>query len=255
MRNNVTNKSNSKLLMIASALVITAGAIMFVVDAAAQSLVTNYSWLLFAAMTLLVAPMDAFFNSGLKGRVRFGLICSFICAALWGPSAGVVVAVINTSIAEFKRAKTYNSLFYNVAVSVISMSEAGLATSKLFPEYGSQPSEMSTANIALAMGVFTLCYFILSTSLTAVYSVLSGEQSFFTILMSRFQSTSLCYVVTGAGAITACMLAELAGNTGLLALIGGSMMALFFIQAFLRRINNPAKAASLSNMLDPVAQS
>ncbi len=254
MRNNMTNKSNSKMLMIASVLVITAGAVMFVVDAAAQSLVTDYSWLLFAAMALLAAPIDAVFNSRLNANVRFGLVCSFICAGLFGPSAGVVVAVINASITEFRRAKTYNSLFYNVAVSVISISEASLATSKMFPEFGSQTSEMSTVNVAVAMGVFTLFYFSLSTLLTAVYSALSGGQSFFAILISRFQATSLCYVVTGASAITACLLAELAGNTVLLALTFILMAALFFIQAFVRRINNSAKGASLSNMLNPVAR-
>ena len=252
MRTETTNESNSKMLMIASTLVIAAGAIMFAVDAAAQSLVTNYSWILFAAMTLLVAPIDRFYNSRLKSPVRFGLVCAFACAALFGPSAGVVAAVINVSIVEFKRAKTYNSFFYIVAVSIISISEASLATSKLFPEFGSRVSEMSKADVALAMGVFMLCYFGISTSLAAVYSALSAERSFVDTLKSSFHSVSLCYISTGACAIAIYLIAEIIGNSAFLVLAVITVAAFFFLQALLRKTNNSARTAGLSNMLNPV---
>lgn len=252
MRTETTNETNPKMLMIASVLVITAGAIMFAIDAAAQSLVTNYSWMSFAAMTLLVAPIDRFYNSRLKLPVRFGLVCAFACAALFGPSAGVVAAVINASIVEFKRAKTYNSFFYTVAVSIISMSEASLATSKLFPEFGSRVSEMSKADVALAMGVFMLCYFGISTSLAAVYSALSAEGSFLNTLQSRFHSVSLCYVSTGACAIAIYLIAETIGNPVLLVLPVSTVAAFFFLQALLRKTNNSVRTAGLSNMLNPV---
>src|SRR5437016_6145753 len=163
--NMTTKKHTSSTTVVLSIIVMLAGGAAVAVAVAKQAVVAEHAWLMMIALALLVAPMSAISIPSVKARVVLGDVVTFSCAALFGPSAAVIAAAVDGAVTSLRITKSPHKFSYNVAVCAVSMTAAGFIAKAAFPGFGLTAIQMPLAELVGAMGLFALCYFLISTVL------------------------------------------------------------------------------------------
>lgn len=236
-------EKNSSMLTVLSALVITAGLAAAAMAAARQALVPERAWLMMIALAIVVAPFGSVYIPGLKAKVIISEVVTFSCALLFGPSAAVIAAVADGAVASLRVTKDPRKFLYNVAAFASSMAAASLATRYVFPAFGNPNASSSAALMISATALFTLLYFLLSTSLIAAYFAALMKRPLLKLWREDFLWTSVSYLVSGAAALAGFYLVGRFGYASFLVLTGAMMMIFLFYRTYFQKVENANQKA------------
>ncbi|MEW6207738.1 MAG: HD-GYP domain-containing protein [Acidobacteriota bacterium] len=236
-------EKNSSTLAVLSALVIISGLAVAAMAAARQSVVPGRAWLMMIALAIVVAPLGSLYIPGLKVKVIISEVVTFSCALLFGPSAAVVVAVADGAVASLRVTKTPHKFLYNVAAFASSMAVASLTTRAVFPAFGNPNAPSSASEMISATALFTLLYFLLTTSLVAAYVAVSKKQPLLKLWREDFLWTSISYLMSGAAALAAFYMVGRFGYASFLVLTGAMMMVFLFYRAYFQKVESANRRA------------
>jgi putative nucleotidyltransferase with HDIG domain len=236
-------KKDSSVLTALSVLVITAGLAVAAMAAIRQSFVPGRAWLMMIALAIVVAPLGALYIPGLKAKVTISEVVTFSCALLFGPSAAVIAALADGAVISLRVTKNPRKFLYNVTVFASSMAVASLTTRTAFPAFGNPNAPSSVAVMVSATALFTLLYFLISTSLIAAYIAVSNKQSLLKLWRENFLWTSVSYLASGAAALAAFYLVGRFGYASFLVLTGAMMMIFLFYRTYFQKVESANRKA------------
>ena len=159
------SERNLPALTLLTVVVVIAGAVAVLAAASRQVGVAEHGWLVMVVLALLLAPVSAVQIPGVKATVVLGDIVTISCVVLFGPSAGVIAAVSDGVVTSLTLTKSPRKFLYNVATCAISMAGGSMITRAVFDQFGDPGSQVSVLRMSCAVGLFTLAYFLISTSL------------------------------------------------------------------------------------------
>jgi hypothetical protein len=244
MRDELSNKNSSPVLILLTLAVVAGGALAVGSAATRQALMTQHAWLVMIGLALLVAPVSTVNIPGLKADVVVGDVVTFACAALFGANAAILAAVADGTLTSLRITKNSRKFIYNVATCAVSTGVANLVAHSAFDQFGSNGSQMSAGALAAALGLFTVVYFLMSTMLISTYIALSTRKPVIKLWKDKFLWTFVSYLGSGASAFAVALLAERMGHLVFL-VSAGTMLALFlFYRAYFRRASTVALAHS-----------
>lgn len=245
MKANKTNpkRNSSTGLAVLSGIVILAGAVIVALTVVRQLLATEYAWLIMVALGLLAASMSTIEIPGVKARVVLGDVVTFACAALFGPSIGVIAAAADAAVTSLRITRSPRKFLYNVATCAISMTVAGSVTKAAFPLFGTGIGQLSIANMITAVVLLTICYFIISNLLIAGYIAVAKGEGIFKVWRESFPCASLSYIASGISALVAYLLIGQIGYMVFLILIGEIVLVFQFYRAYFK----PTESVYLQN--------
>ncbi|MGH9425356.1 MAG: HD-GYP domain-containing protein, partial [Terriglobia bacterium] len=139
--------------------------------------------------------------------------------------------------------KDPRKFLYNVTAFASSMAVASLATRYVFPAFGNPNAPSSAAVMISATALFTLIYFLLSTSLIAAYIAVSNRQSLLKLWRENFLWTSISYLVSGAAALAAFYMVGRFGYASFLVLTGAMMMIFLFYRTYFQKVESANQKA------------
>lgn len=226
------------MLTVLSALVITAGLAVAALATARQALIPGRAWLMMIALAIVVAPLGALYIPGLKAKVTISEVVTFSCALLFGPSAAVIAALADGAVISLKVTKNPRKFLYNCAAFASSMAVASLTARYIFPAFGNPNAPSSAAVMISATALFTLLYFLISTSLVAAYIAVSNKQSLLKLWRESFLWTSISYLVSGAAALAAFYLVGRFGYASFFVLAGAMMMIFLFYRTYFQKVES-----------------
>ena len=210
-----------------------------VAAAAIQAAVAEHAWLMMIVLALLLAPMGAVNIPGIRATVTLGDIVTISCVVLFGPSAGIIAAVAEGVVTSLTITKSPKKLLYNVCTGAISMAAASLATQAAFDRFGVPGVQMSLLRMSGAVGLFTLCYFLISTSLIAAYVAFSIGEPVLRVWRQKFLWTIMSYIASGASALVAFSLVGRIGYLVFVLVIGVMFTVCLFYRLYFRKFQQP----------------
>ncbi len=237
------SKQLSFLLKVWSFFVIAVGGLAIGVAAVEQAQVQENAWLTMVALAIFVGPMTIIRIPGAKVNITLGDIATFACAALFGPNAAVLAAVAEGSITSLKMTSNARKFAYNVATCAAAMMVAGLVTVNAFPLFGVRMARQPFSEIVAALGLFTVCYFIITTFSIAIYMALSNNETFWGFWRDNLSWTSLQNVASGASALAVYILVDRFGYYSFLVPVGLIMLVFLFYRTYFRRVESANKRA------------
>ena len=205
---------------------------------AEQSQVKENTWLSMVVLALFVGPMTVLKIPGVKVNFTLGYTATFACAALFGPSVAVLAAVTEGSITSFKTTSNTRKFAYNVATCAVAMTVAGFVTSYAFPLFGAVRAHQPLGEMVGAIGLFTFCYYITTTSLIANYIALSNQEPSWTFWRENLSWPSLQHVASGAAALGVYYLVEKFGYYSILVPVGLIMLVSLFYRAYFQKVES-----------------
>ena len=236
-------KDSPRMLTALTLLVVAAGAATIAVAAARQAFQSQYAWLSMIGLALFVGPVSTIYIPGIKARVVLGDVVTFTCAALFGPSAAIIAAVADGAVTSLRITSGIRKFSYNVATCAVSMAVSNFATRAAFPSFGANTAGLSIIELLAAMGLFTFCYFLVSTFLVAGFVAVSRRESFIRTWVENFLWTSISYVASGVSALVACLLAERFGYYVIFVPVGMMMLIFLFYRSYFTKVENANKRA------------
>jgi putative nucleotidyltransferase with HDIG domain len=253
MSRTATNASLSSSpgnsLSFLSVLVITAGAASIAVAVVNQVIVTEYAWMVMVALALLLAPLGSIKIPGMKANMALGEMISFTCAVLFGPSAGVIAAAADGVAISLRVTKTASKFSYNVATNSLSMGLGVVVTKAAFPAFGVPGAPLPAGQLAAAMGLLTLCYFVSSTFLITAYLSIWKGLPFSKSWQGNALWTSVSYVVSGAAALAGSLLVAQAGYYVFVIFAAAMAFVSLFYRNYFQRVEGANKRAEQSDDL------
>ena len=213
------------------------------VAAVEQSEVEENAWLSMIALALFVGPMTIIKIPGTKVNITLGDTATFACAALFGPSAAVLAAVAEGSITSLKMTTNARKFAYNVATGAVGMTVAGVVTVSAFPMFGDRMALGPLADMVAALGLFSVCYFVVTTFLIATYMALSNNETCWGFWRDNLAWTSLQNVASGGSALTVYMLVDRVGYYSFLVPVGLIMLVVLFYRTYFRKVESANKRA------------
>jgi hypothetical protein len=237
MARNVNKRTanNSLVLTALTVAVIIGGVAVGVASAARQAQLSEHAWLAMIALALLVAPVSSVRIPGVKANVVFGDTVTFVCAILFGPSAAVFASIADGAIASMRATKSTKKICYNVATCTISMAASGFLTRSLFSHFGERGATPPLLYVFTEVGLFTLCYFLMSTTLIASYIAVATRQPLFSLWRRKFLWTVVSYLASSVSAIGAFYLADSLGYYVFLLVIGIMLTAFLYYRTYFER--------------------
>jgi signal transduction histidine kinase/CheY-like chemotaxis protein len=235
IRTKARGKSDPALTILSLA-VITAGIITFALAVIEQISVPDPTWLTMVALALLAAPMRTIYIPGIKARLAVGDTITFACAAIFGPQAAVIAEVVDGTVTSLRMTSKPRKILYNAALCAVSMGGAGLLTRSLFPSFGAMAARLPIGEMAAALGVFTICYFLISTSLVAAYLALSNYDSFFKVWRENLLWTSVSYAASGVSAWLVYILVGKFSYYSFLVPVGLMVFVYLFYHAYFQKV-------------------
>ena len=226
---------NLSALMPLTIVVVIAGTVAVGAAAAIQAAVSEHAWLMMIVLALLMAPMSAVKIPGIRATVTLGDIVTISCVVLFGPSAGIIAAVAEGVVTSLTITKSPKKLLYNVATGAISMAGASLITQAVFDQFGVPGLEMSVLRMSGAVGLFTLCYFLISTTLIAAYVAVSIGEPLLRVWRQKFLWTVMSYIGSGASALVAFSLVGRLGYLVFVVVIGVMFSTCLFYRVYFRK--------------------
>jgi len=234
------NKNHSNTTILLSILVTLAGAAAVATAVARQAVAAEHAWMMMIAMMLLIAPLGVIKIPGIKARVVLGDMITFACAALFGPSAAVIAATFDGAVTSLKITKSPLTFCYNVATCAVSMTAATMTARAAFPRFGSTSERLPLSELVGAMGIFALCYFLISTALVASFIAARKRAPLWQFWRENFLWTSLSYLANAGFTVAAY---ELVGRFGFYIFFVGAA-AMFLISLFYRTYFDKVETAN-----------
>ena len=244
MTSSYAEKQHEPLVSLLLVSVVSAGAVLVACAAVNQARSAERLWLVMVGLALFVGPVGTMHVPGLKVRVVLGDVVTFICAALFGGSAAVLVAAVDGVSTSLRLTKNPRKFAYNVAVVVISAAGASLATTSTFPLFGRATKQLPVVEIVAAMGLFTFCYFILSTSLVAAHVAASTRRPFASLWKENFLWTSISFAASGASAVAVSLLVERFGFYVFLVPAGLMTLVFYFYHTYFQKVESAYRRAA-----------
>ena len=244
------NSSPGTSLSFLSVLVITAGVASIAVAVVNQVLVTEYAWLVMVALTLLLAPLGAIKIPGVNSHVALGEMISFTCAVLFGPSAGVIAAAADGVAISLRVTRTASKFSYNVASNAISMALAVVVTKTAFPSFGIAGAPMPAGQLAAALGLLALCYFLTSTLVITLYLSIWKGMPFLKLWQDNALWTSVSYIVCAAAALAGSLLIGRAGYYVFVIFAATIALVSLFYRNYFERVDQATKRAEKADELN-----
>jgi putative nucleotidyltransferase with HDIG domain len=224
-----------------SVLVITAGIATIGAAVANQVLVTEYAWLAMIGLALALSPFGAVRIPGINSAVALGDVISIACAAMFGPSAGVLAAAVDGIAVSLRVTKTLTKFSYNVASNSISMGVAAFRTGG---------SRLRAGELAAAVGLLTLCYFATSTFLITSYLSIWKGLPFVKLWYENAFWTSVSYMVSGAAAVAGTLLSAQAGYYVFVVFASAMTFVSLFYRNYFQRVSGANERAERSDELN-----
>ena len=240
MMSTKISERNLSALRPLTLIVVMTGMAAVVVAATMQAAVAEHAWLMMIVLALFLAPMSAVNIPGIKATVTLGDIVTISCVVLFGPSAGIIAAVAEGVVTSLTMTKSPKKLLYNVATGAISMAGASLITQTVFAQFGVPGLQMSVLRMSGAVGLFTLCYFLISTSLIAAYVAFSIGEPVLRVWRRKFLWTVMSYIASGASALVAFSLVGRLGYLVFIVVIGVMLTMCLFYRVYFRRFQEPS---------------
>ena len=245
MSNTIRSEEQEKRISFAlnawSLFVISCGVAAIGLAAVEQSKVQGNAWLSMVALALFVGPMTIIKIPGVKVTITLGDTATFACAALFGPSAAVLAAVAEGSITSFKITTNARKFAYNVATCAVAMMVAGLVTRNAFPLFGAGMGHQPLAEIVGSLGLFTVCYYVVTTALIASYITLSNREPLWKFWRDNLSWTSLQHAASGASALGVCFLVDRFGYYSFLVPVGLIMLVVLFYRTYFQKVESANK--------------
>ena len=230
-------------LAILSLVVITAGVSVFAMAAVKQIAVSDLTWMTMVALALFASPMRTIYIPGIKARLALGDTITFACAAIFGPSAAVIAEVVDGTFTSFRLTNKPRKILYNAALCAVSMGGAGLVTRALFPSFGGITPILPIGQMVAALGLFTLCYFFISTSLVAAYLALSNDEPFLKVWRENLLWTSVSYAASGLSALIVYILVGTFSYYTFLVPVGLMVFVYLFYRAYFQKVERANQRA------------
>ncbi len=234
------SERNMSALMPLTVIVVIGGAVDVIAAATRQAAVAEHAWLMMVVLGLLLAPMSAVRIPGVKATVTLGDIVTMSCVVLFGPSAGVIAAVADGVVTSLTLTKNPRKILYNVATCAISMAGASLITRAVFDQFGAPGAQMSVLRMSGAVGLFSISYFLISTSLVAAYIAFSNGEPLLRLWRQKFLWTIMSHIGSGASALVAFSLVGRLGYLVFVPVIGAMFTMFLFYRVYFRRFEETA---------------
>jgi hypothetical protein len=228
--------------MLLTVSVIVAGVAAVAIAASRQAVITEHAWLMMIALAMLVSPVSSVHIPGIKADVVLGDVVTFSCVVLFGPSAGVIAAVADGAITSLRLTKDTRKFLYNVATCALSMALATLITRAFFDQFGVRTPQQSIGYVSGAVTLFTVSYFLISTSLIAAYVSFSGGHPLIRLWRQKFFWTIMSYTASGIAALLTFALVDRLGYMVLSVVIGLMITMFLFYRVFFKAFEKQALA-------------
>jgi putative nucleotidyltransferase with HDIG domain len=233
-------KSHSSKTILLCVFVMLCGVAAISIAVARQAVIAEHGWMMMIAALLLLAPLGEVSVPGIKGRLVVGDVVTFACAALVGPNAAVIAAAVDGAATSLKITKSPLKFFYNVATCVLSMTAAGMAAKAVFPRFGSAVDRLPVGELIVAMGIFALCYFLVSTVLISSFLAVTKGTPLWPLWRDYFSWSSIGYLVNVGFSVAAY---ELVGQFGYY-IFFVAVGAMLFISLFYRTYFHKVETAN-----------
>ena len=227
---------SSPTLKVLSVVVITSGLLTVAAATVAQSMVDDYEWLILVFFAILVGTIGVVTIPRVKARVTLGDVITFTCAALFGPTAGIIAAFADGAFTSLRTTRSPLKYLYNVSTCALSMATAAYGTSLIFPLFGTHPGEMPFQNLLSAIGVFTASYFLVSTFLISAFIAAATRDKVIKVWTENVLWVSISFIASGLSAMAACLLVGRFGYNVLVIPVGLGVMVLLFYRTYFRQV-------------------
>ena len=120
-----------------------------------------------------------------------------------------------------------------------------MAARAAFPQFGSTVNRLSLTEIVGAMGVFAVCYFVLSTFLIASFIAVTKRTPLWQLWRDNFSWTSISYLANAAFTVVSYLLVARFGYYVFLAAAGVMVMISLFYRTYFLKVesaNNRAES-------------
>jgi signal transduction histidine kinase/CheY-like chemotaxis protein len=238
VNNSRTSGASSSKLSVLSTGVIVSGAMAVVIAVLRQSFVSDLQWLTMVALVLFVAPITTIHMPRLKAGVTIGDAVTFTCAALFGPDASVIAAAADGIFSSTTITKSPRKILYNTSMSVLSMVAANTLTQLAFKNFGINTKSLTVAELAAALGLFTLVYFSVSTFLIAAYLAVASNESFWKSWKENCMWTSISYAASGVSAMGAYLLVDRFGYYSFIIPVGLMGFVYLFYRVYFQKVES-----------------
>jgi len=214
-----------------------------IVAALRQASVSDLTWLTMVALVLFVAPITTIHMPRIKAGVTIGDAILFACAAMFGPNASVIVATTDGIFSSMKMTKSPRKILYNASMSALSMVVANTVTRMVFDDFGIRTHLLSGAQLATAMALLTIVYFLVSTYLIAAYLAVSSGETFWKVWKENCMWTSVSSAASGVSAIGVYLLVGHFGYYIFLVPVGLMGFVYLFYRAYFQKVESANKRA------------
>src|SRR5207244_990187 len=116
--------------------------------------------------------------------------------------------------------KSFRKILYNTATCAVSMTLAARLTQAAFPDFAREGVRPPVGYVIGAIALLASSYFVAQTVLIATYIASSTLQPLWKLWREKFLWTIMSYVVSGASALAAFMLADRPGYLVFLGAVG-----------------------------------
>lgn len=219
------------------------GALAVIIAALRQAAIPDLTWLTMVVLVLCVAPVTSIHMPRIKAGVTIGDAITFACAALFGPNASVIVAAADGVFSSTRMTRSPRKILYNTATSALSMVAANIVTKLAFTGFGTNTESLTVARLAAALALFTLVYFLTSTSLIAAYLAVSNNESFWKAWKENCMWTSISYAASGVSALGVYLLVGRFGYYSFLIPVGLMGFVYLFYRAYFQKVESANQRA------------
>ncbi len=204
---------------------------------------TNYWWLAMVALVVLVSPVVVISIPRVKARITLGDTITFATALFFGAAAAVLTAMAEAAFASLRMTRSVRKVLYNTATLIVAMQGACWLATLFFPPFGERTTDLTLTQLVGALGLLTLGYFILSTSLIAAYLAISTNESFWRVWKENGLWTSISYGASGLSALGVYLLVGRFGYSSFLIAVGAMMFVYLFYRTYFEKVESANQRA------------
>ena len=180
------NQKPSTILNLMTLVVAIDAVAVFGAAVSHQFIQKNASWLLLAALVVLLSATGLKRVLGESLRRTLGDFVALSTALLFDPSVAVILAVINAVMISGNLQDGYRKPLFKVSSAAVSMNAAVYAALAVIPSFGDRTIVMSASQAISAIAISAAVYFVISTALPAAYEAIGNQGSFFETMQESF---------------------------------------------------------------------